>query len=386
MASSSDLWHRVEPQGLALSIVVTGTIFIALTTVVVAMRSWVRFRTKNAGIDDLAMIAGYMINIVHTSVVVRGCFTGVGSRDAILNEATRIEGLKSLLIWQASYSACLCFIKASISITLMRITKHKVYHRILSGLVIFCAIVSLTSIVVVLNQCHPLDRYWDKAVPGTCLTPASATAMSYISSAVNVTTDISVATIPIFLLRHIQMRPQLKLYIQLIFGLGLVAGVASIVRLGFTDAYMDTTDFLHDTGKVVLCTVFECGLGIIAGSLPILRTFFARLAKDYSTDAEKGHHSGGDETNLVTFSHYNVKKEFGSESDTYVTIAEEGNESDGDSTEIVNHDAKSSAAINQQAITVTTDLHQTSDRVNELKSEEMRTTTEVRVKVKATST
>ncbi|GJC88486.1 hypothetical protein ColLi_11324 [Colletotrichum liriopes] len=60
MASNDDLWQPVEPQGLALAIVVTGTIFIALTTVVVAMRSWVRFRMKNAGVDDLAMIAGYV--------------------------------------------------------------------------------------------------------------------------------------------------------------------------------------------------------------------------------------------------------------------------------------------------------------------------------------
>ncbi|GKT64094.1 integral membrane protein [Colletotrichum tofieldiae] len=205
--------------------------------------------------------------------------------------------------------------------------------------------------------------------------------MSYISSAVNVITDISVATIPIFLLRHIQMRPQLKLYIQLIFGLGLMAGVASIVRLGFTDAYMDTTDFLR---KVVLCTVLECGLGIIAGSLPILRTFFARLAKDYSTDAEKGHHSGGDDTKLVTFSHYNLQKQSGCESNTYVTITEGGNENDSDSNESADNNAKSSAAANQQAITVTTDLHQTSNRVDELKPEETRTTTEVRVR--ATST
>ncbi|KAK1978703.1 hypothetical protein LZ30DRAFT_728245 [Colletotrichum cereale] len=376
MIPDNDVWHPVKPQGLALAIVVTGIIFVALTTVVVGMRCWIRLRSNNVGMDDFAMIAGWVVNVVHTSVVVRGCFTGVGSRDVILNDPIRMEGLRLILIWQASYSAGLCFIKASISITLMRITTEKVYHRVLTGLLVLCSVVSTTSIIVVLNQCHPLERYWDKSVPGTCMTPASATAMSYISSAVNVITDISVAIIPIFLLRHVQMRPQLKFYIRMLFGLGLLAGVASTVRLGFTNAYMEKTDFLHDTGKVVLCTVLECSLGIIAGSLPILRTFFARLAKDYGTDAELNYNSGVNKY-TATFSQSNGRYPSALARDPYGNFTEGGNESDSNGSENVDADAKNSQNITHPVIVVTTDLRQTSDRLGEPKTGEIGTAIKV---------
>ncbi|KAK1995322.1 hypothetical protein LX36DRAFT_725607 [Colletotrichum falcatum] len=374
MTLDNDGWQPIMPQGLALAIAVTGIIFLALTTVVVATRCWVRLRANNVGWDDFAMVAGYAVNVVHTSVAIRGCFTGLGSRDAVLGDAVRMEGLKMILIWQATYSAGLCFIKASISITLMRITTEKVYHRILTGLLTFCSLVSTTSIIVVLNQCHPIERYWDKAVPGTCMNPAGATAMSYISSAVNVITDISVATIPIFLLRHVQMRSQLKFYIRILFGLGLVAGVASIIRLGFTDAYMQTTDFLHDTGKIVLCTVFECSLGIIAGSLPILRAFFARLAKDYATDTEMRYNSNFKEI-YVTHSQSHARKASRYGIDTYVNITSGGNESDSNSSGLVDAGAKKSMSIPRQAIMVTTDLHQTSGGLDELKAGGIRAST-----------
>ncbi|KAK1573748.1 uncharacterized protein LY79DRAFT_567814 [Colletotrichum navitas] len=363
MTPDSNAWHAIKPQGLALAIVVTGIIFLALTTVVVTIRCWIRFRANNVGLDDFAMVAGYVVNVLHTLVAIRGGFTGLGSRDAVLNGAARMEGLKSLLIWQALYSAGLCFIKASISITLMRITTQKVYHRILIGLLVFCSVVSATSIIVILNQCHPLERYWDKAVPGSCMAPASATAMSYISSAVNVLTDISVATIPIFLLRHVQMRSQLKFYIRMLFGLGLLAGVASTIRLGFTSAYMETTDFLYNTGKVVLCTILECSIGIIAGSLPILRTFFARLARDYSSGTGTGHNSKF-KTIHLTYGQSNTRRTTQCELDTYVHISGGENENDNNGSE--NRDAKKRVTLTRKVIVVTTDVRQTSDGLDEL--------------------
>ncbi|KAK1970012.1 hypothetical protein LY78DRAFT_628741 [Colletotrichum sublineola] len=366
MVPDDHVWHPIKPQGLALAIVVTGLIFVTLTTVVVALRCWIRFRANNIGWDDYAMVAGYAVNILHTSVVIRGSFTGVGSRDAVLSSAVRMEGLRSLLIWQASYSAGLCFIKASISITLIRITTQGFYHHVLKGLLVLCSVVSTISIIVVLNQCHPLERFWNKGVPGTCMAPIGVTVMSYISSAVNVLTDISVATIPIFLLRHVQMRSQLKFYIRMLFGMGLAAGIASIIRLGFTDAFMERTDFLYDTGKVILCTILECSLGIIAGSLPILRTFFARLAKDYSTDAETGYssrlkdfHTGHRQSNVRKTAGYTVN--------TYVNITGAGNESDSNSSEVA-HAKKKSVTSGRQVIIVTTDVCQTSDGSDELKT------------------
>ena len=53
---------------------------------------------------------------------------------------------------------------------------------------------------------------------------------------------------------------------------------------------------LDQVGNIILWTVVECGVGIVAGSLPSLRAFFKSLAKDRSTDDQ----SCSNGTDLVT--------------------------------------------------------------------------------------
>lgn len=49
------------------------------------------------------------------------------------------------------------------------------------------------------------------------------------------------------------------------------ASIASVVRTAYTDAYSSEDNYLYKTGKIVLWTVIECGVGIIAGSLPMVK-------------------------------------------------------------------------------------------------------------------
>lgn len=49
------------------------------------------------------------------------------------------------------------------------------------------------------------------------------------------------------------------------------ASIASVVRTTYTDAYSSEDNYLYKTGKIVLWTVIECGVGIIAGSLPMVK-------------------------------------------------------------------------------------------------------------------
>ena len=49
--------------------------------------------------------------------------------------------------------------------------------------------------------------------------------------------------------------------------------MASLIRTIYADAYSSDDNYLFNTGKIVLWTVVECGVGIIAGSLPMLGLF-----------------------------------------------------------------------------------------------------------------
>ncbi|KAK2012024.1 hypothetical protein LZ32DRAFT_692133 [Colletotrichum eremochloae] len=303
--ADADVWRAVAPKGLALGLLVTTISFVILTSAIMVMRFYIRTKTKRLGVDDWVMLAGYILNLGQSAEVIYGCFTGLGTRDDDMTQATSIEGYKILLIWQALYVASLSFIKSSICITLLRITNQKIYIYILRGLVAFSFLLSGSGLIFIFNQCHPLDRYWDDRVPGTCMPTIIVTVLSYAVSVVNVIIDFTVAIIPFFLLRNVQMRSRLKFYVRLILGLGILAGVASIIRVPFTSAYMSPNDVLYYSGNIILWTIVEGGIGIIAGSLPTLRAFFKRLVSDESTQE---YYKRSEGTDLVTFGQGRARK------------------------------------------------------------------------------
>lgn len=96
-------------------------------------------------------------------------------------------------------------------------------------------------------------------------------ALSKTAYVFDVLSDLSMAIISTLLLWTPDMKMRSKVMTGVVLGLGLVASVASIVRTVYTNAYSSENNYLYNTGKIVLWTVVECGLGIIAGSLPMLK-------------------------------------------------------------------------------------------------------------------
>ncbi|KLU88075.1 hypothetical protein MAPG_07062, partial [Magnaporthiopsis poae ATCC 64411] len=291
----ASLWIPIEPSGLSMALVVNSVLFAVLTTIVMAMRVYIRLAKHNFGVDDWMMVLGYFTTLGQDAIAIYGAYWGLGTRDSQMLLRNQIQGKKALIVWQFFYALSLCLVKSSICVTLMRIATERKYLIILKTLVIFSFTLSGIGVVMLFNQCHPLDAYWDPRIPGTCIPGVYITVLSVAASVVNVLTDFAVATIPFFLLRDVQMRPRIKFYIRAILAMGLLAGVASIVRVPFTMAYATPTDLLYGTGNVVLWTIIECGIGIIAGSLPTLRAFFKKLAKNYGSgtgDKRSGGASG----------------------------------------------------------------------------------------------
>ncbi|KAG5781949.1 hypothetical protein H9Q73_004380 [Fusarium xylarioides] len=86
-----------------------------------------------------------------------------------------------------------------------------------------------------------------------------------------------------------------SLFIKISICAQLLASVATIVRLPYSPAYSQPSNQLHGIGNIILWTVVECSLGIIAGSMPMLRKLFKALRKDDSPYAR-----GTDDINLIT--------------------------------------------------------------------------------------
>lgn len=221
------------------------------------------------------------------------------------------------MIWQFLYVTDGALIKSSIFYTLLRLAKdlNKIYTRILWALLVFSWITWQISWPVAIFQCKPVAAAWGE--PGDCESGQKVILrVSYFVSASNIFTDFSTALVPILLLHHLQLPKKTKLVTMGVLSLSIIASVATSIRISYTWAYTATENrfctsnrymkmnkkltmrYTDIVGKVVLLTVLECDLGIIAGSMPMLRHLFRNFAPSYGQSHETPGRSG--DVNLVT--------------------------------------------------------------------------------------
>lgn len=72
------------------------------------------------------------------------------------------------------------FIKFSIAILLLRVFGTKRFVRwIIYSIMAFVFVTTVISFSMVLAQCRPLDKLWNKKAPGTCWSPQTVIDIGY---------------------------------------------------------------------------------------------------------------------------------------------------------------------------------------------------------------
>lgn len=119
------------------------------------------------------------------------------------------------------------------------------------------------------------------------------TTVSYIVSAIQMATDWACAIIPFFIVAGLQMSRRHKVSVLLILGLGVLASIATCVRLPYLK-YYDTAAYPAETmyhlGIIQVCSNVECGLGLVGCSLPPLRKLFKFYYGSSSSASEGNRH------------------------------------------------------------------------------------------------
>ncbi|CAN8100030.1 unnamed protein product [Discula destructiva] len=277
MASvETEVWTAIKPEGTALALLVTTCIFTILIFIVLPLRFYTRLSTRTLGFEDWLMFAGFVDVITQNAFIIYGSYTGIGSPDTMINTPRMIQCGLVVVFWQMTYVTSTALIKCSILWTLIRLATQKKYLYPLYALFGVSAVVGFVSFFVALLRCKPINAAWTGK--GTCLSQDVIIGFSYGISSLNIFIDFATAIIPIFLLRSMQMKRKLKVVTSGILGLGILASIATIIRMPYCNAYSLKHNQMSRMGDLLLWTNFECGFGIIAGSLPMLRKLFKSLA------------------------------------------------------------------------------------------------------------
>ncbi|KAE8380959.1 hypothetical protein BDV26DRAFT_110369 [Aspergillus bertholletiae] len=264
----------VEFKGRSEQIFIVTIIFLGISFISVCLRCFVRLRLVKAfGWDDVFMVFAMALNILFALCGITGAVYGMGRKLEDVEDGY----IETALFWwwlgQTSYVFTCVVAKISIALALLRLTVAKLHTMLLWVVIAVSTVVGLVFWFMLTFQCHPVEHFWQRTKPGTCIDTQHLIDMAYVYSVFATICDFVLGLLPIALVWNLQMNARTKAALAGILSLGCIASAAVIVRIPYLHNYK-AAEFLYATTDISIWSNVEAGLGITAGSLVTLRPLF----------------------------------------------------------------------------------------------------------------
>ncbi|KAA8893772.1 hypothetical protein FN846DRAFT_977459 [Sphaerosporella brunnea] len=245
-----------------------------LSLSVCGSRLYVRiFIVKNFGLDDVMVIIALIMCL---GFALLGFFISENGSGRHLWDVPP----EQVAVWFKCYYAAVSsyiyvafFVKTSLLVFLMRIFPGKRLQRNAKYMIAFLVAFTISSEMATTFSCDPVQAGWDKTIKDAkCWSAYKLWCFVIYEGVIMSLSDVAIMLLPMWDLWELKLPYRKKMELMVMFGLGLIATVISIVRLSTNIAgTKDTTDFTYTScGGLIMMNV-EFHTGLITGSLPSLR-------------------------------------------------------------------------------------------------------------------
>ncbi|KAH8698167.1 hypothetical protein GQ44DRAFT_85405 [Phaeosphaeriaceae sp. PMI808] len=282
-------------------VVIVGAILTSLSTIVVALRYYCRYFLMNSvGASDHLMFVALVLTWGNFVVNYYQDETTRTFRPSQLRQPEKRPGMEqalrgSLIAWwvyRTSYIVALCFVKLSILYFYRAIASHRTFRRLTNATIVFVCMYSFAAAMASIFQCENPSNSWATAGyfaqfdrnPKTkppkvkCFDPIK---LWVFSAAVNLLSDIIIMLLPIPALLSLRVPMSKRLALIGIFSVGIMAIVASSVRMWVMMLWAESPwNSARFGADLLLWGQVETNSGIISASVPFLRLLFLRRQKE----------------------------------------------------------------------------------------------------------
>ncbi|OLN87817.1 hypothetical protein CCHL11_00418 [Colletotrichum chlorophyti] len=199
------------------------------------------------------------------------------------------KGMIWIYIVGAVYNPILALVKQSVLIFLLRFSGVKnVVRNIVWGTAIFNFALMIATFFTVIFQCTPIEMNWKPMMPGNCIEQFT---FGVSTACLTILTDLIAVALPFYIFLGLKMNRKRKIGLMVVFMLGIIVTVVSVVRLyflaqNFTDKSPDKNFSL---GFCV--SAIECNLAIITASAPALWPLFRRWMPQLKTAKDQNYYN-----------------------------------------------------------------------------------------------
>lgn len=191
--------------------------------------------------------------------------------------------------------------KVSIGVFLLRVTVNRVQAWIVWFLIALVIFGCTGFLLVAALQCMPVQRFWDPAREGSCVSGEVMRLLTIVYSAGSLLVDVSFVLLPIAIVWRLQLSLKAKAGLSVILSLGLIASVGVSVRFTYVDDFREPdflcehepfpppsptrrkgpslTHRLDNSSDLAIWSIVEAGCAVTAGSLATLKPLVRHLAQ-----------------------------------------------------------------------------------------------------------
>ncbi|KAF2734607.1 hypothetical protein EJ04DRAFT_414820, partial [Polyplosphaeria fusca] len=203
-------------------------------------------------------------------------------------QAAALKGLEGVLItwwvYRYTYSIGLCFVKLSILYFYKAIATNRTFRRLVHTTIVLICLFTLAATMASIFQCeNPVDAFstdafmaqFDRGARKNTAKCFNPTKLWVTTAAVNLFTDVVILMLPIPTLLSLRVPINKRLALVGIFSVGIMAIVASCVRMWVMALWGESPQNSVKFGSdLLLWGQVETNSGIISASVPFLRLIF----------------------------------------------------------------------------------------------------------------
>ncbi|KAI7913663.1 CFEM domain-containing protein [Pyricularia oryzae] len=258
----------------------------AISPLFVILRMSARFMLMNqggaavaVGEDDWFILAALVVGVPNTVIIVSGLVDsgGLGLDIWRLDPETINSFGKYFYATAIMYFAEVTLLKMSLLWFYLRIFPSRGVRLALWATIAFNIAFGITFFLLGVLQCQPISYFWTKwdgEHEGTCV---DINTVAWSNAGISIALDIWMLAVPLSQLQALRLNWKKKVGVALMFCVGTLVTVVSVLRLQSLVAFARSDNPTMDSWDVTSWSVIEINVGIMCTCLPSLRLLLVRI-------------------------------------------------------------------------------------------------------------
>ncbi|KAK3312353.1 hypothetical protein B0H66DRAFT_459414, partial [Apodospora peruviana] len=278
---------------LSTGIIVCSVSCLCIATLAVSARFYTRTTIVRAvASEDWFALAALLLAIGSTAGTIWQARTGNGRHMWTLTPQDFMSNMKASWMTTLFYQLSLACCKISILLLYIRVLTYDYIRRLAYVLLAIVIIYNGLGFISTMTLCVPLQAFWDPSVHGNC-----HANLDYMWAVIgfHIGTDFLIFLLPIPVVLRMTLPASNKIMLLLIFALGFLVCLVSVLRAVWIQESMRSTDITWDNVSVTNWTSVEQCTSIVCACLIVIKPLVAKLWRRIRSSARSSGPGGAHE-------------------------------------------------------------------------------------------